>query len=356
MDLLREAWRQTGKARVTAQPLLVVHRIDKETSGLLVYAKNKPAERGLAAAFREHTARRSYLAVAHGDVRSQRIESKLLRDRGDGLRGNARHKNQGGKTAITHIETIELLGKGAATLCRVRLETGKTHQIRIHLSESGHPIAGERVYIRDFVRRGGQPLACARLLLHAETLGFVHPRTGKRILLTSPLPEDFEKQMEGLRKAGTGAISTRIARNQSLSPASGARARVRGKKAAFPLTLPSPPSWGRGLSCTWAGCRSSVFSGRAQHQRPQRRQRDAAFAQRAIQKCPRRKFTALRFARSVPNGGPLFESDEIGAQLRDRKLGPTQLELGLGFFLKGFVDRAPRRRGRSSTHVNPDIE
>src|SRR5262249_24373684 len=98
MDLVRGAWRAAGKRGASAQPLMVVHRIDKETSGLLVYAKNKPAERALAAQFRSHSVDRTYLCVAHGRVTSRRIESLLVRDRGDGLRGSG---TRGGKRAVT---------------------------------------------------------------------------------------------------------------------------------------------------------------------------------------------------------------------------------------------------------------
>jgi 23S rRNA pseudouridine1911/1915/1917 synthase len=203
MDLVRAAWRAQGRRQATAQPLLVVHRIDKDTSGLLVYAKNKAAERALARQFREHTARRSYLCVAHGRVPSRRITTELVRDRGDGLRGSARHPRQRGKTAVTHVEALESLSGGVATLCRVRLETGKTHQIRIHLAEAGHPIVGERVYLRDFLRRGGEPLPSPRLLLHAATLGFTHPRDGRPVDFESPLPADFREALATLRRRGS---------------------------------------------------------------------------------------------------------------------------------------------------------
>ena len=199
LDLVRAAWRAKGRAHATAQPLFVCHRIDKDTSGLLVYAKTKAAERALATQFREHTVERSYLCVAQGQVTSRRIESRLVRDRGDGLRGSARGRGPEGKRAVTHVEAIERLG-AAATLCRVRLETGKTHQIRIHLAEAGHPLAGERVYVRDLLRREGRPLEAPRLLLHAATLGFVHPRTGAPMRFESPLPEDFRSALEALRR------------------------------------------------------------------------------------------------------------------------------------------------------------
>ena len=192
MDLVRKTWKSSGRKGGSSQPLMIVHRIDKETSGLLAYAKNKGAERALAAQFRAHTVDRTYLCVAHGRVESRRIESELVRDRGDGLRGSGPR----GKRAVTHVERIRPLR--GATLCRVRLETGKTHQIRIHLAESGHPLVGEKVYIRDYVRRGGEPMAAPRLLLHAATLGFVHPRTGEKVHFESQLPPDFQAALDAL--------------------------------------------------------------------------------------------------------------------------------------------------------------
>ena len=184
MDLIRGAWRRMGKPATTI-PLHVVHRIDRATSGLLAFAKTKRAELGLAAQLRAHTMERMYICVAHGVVHPGRIESNLVADRGDGLRGSTSHANQG-KRAITHVTVRQALR--GATLCEVRLETGKTHQIRIHLAESGHPLVGESVYIRDY---GGTLIASPRMLLHAATLGFEHPVTGARVSLTSPLPTDF---------------------------------------------------------------------------------------------------------------------------------------------------------------------
>ncbi len=196
MDLVREAWRKM-KRPATETPLHVVHRIDKETSGLLVFAKTKRAEIALAAQLRAHTMERTYLCVAHGEVRAGTIESDLVPDRGDGLRGSTRWPGQG-KHAVTHVEPVEQLR--GATLCRVRLETGKTHQIRIHLAERGHPLVGERVYTRDAERDGKPLLLSPRLLLHAATLGFLHPRTQAMLSLESPLPEDFVKVLERLRQ------------------------------------------------------------------------------------------------------------------------------------------------------------
>jgi 23S rRNA pseudouridine1911/1915/1917 synthase len=195
MDLIRGAWRRMGKP-ATSVALHVVHRIDRATSGLLMFAKTKQAEIGLAAQLRAHSLERMYRCVAHGTVTSRRIESFLVPDRGDGLRGSTTRLEQG-KRAVTHV-TAEQALRGA-TLCSVRLETGKTHQIRIHLAEAGHPLVGESVYIRDFEEGGGKLLPSARLMLHAATLGFEHPITGARVSLTSELPPDFVAVVQRLQ-------------------------------------------------------------------------------------------------------------------------------------------------------------
>jgi 23S rRNA pseudouridine1911/1915/1917 synthase len=186
IDLIRRAWRRQGR-RATVTPLYVVHRLDKDTSGLLCFAKTKLAERGLHRIFKQHLAERDYLAVAHGRVRPGRIESRLGGNRGDGLRGSTGRPDRG-RHAVTEVEVLETFAQ--ATLCRVRLQTGRTHQIRIHLAEAGHPLVGETVYIRDLLRRGGQPIGSPRLLLHAATLGFDHPVTGQHLrFCAEPSPE-----------------------------------------------------------------------------------------------------------------------------------------------------------------------
>jgi 23S rRNA pseudouridine1911/1915/1917 synthase len=194
MDLVRGAWRRMGKP-ATSVALHVVHRIDRATSGLLCFAKTKRAEVGLAAQLRAHTMERTYLCVAHGRVTAGRIESQLVTDRGDGLRGSTTHAGQG-KRAITHVSVVAQLRN--ATSCSVKLETGKTHQIRIHLAESGHPLVGEAVYIRDFEANGGRLIDSPRLLLHAATLGFEHPITGARVALSAALPPDFTAMVDRL--------------------------------------------------------------------------------------------------------------------------------------------------------------
>lgn len=175
-------------------PLGIVHRLDKETSGLLVFARTLAAKRHLKQQFRFHSVERLYEAVVHGSVADARFESRLVEDRGDGLRGSTDHRNLG-QPAVTHVHRIEALS--GATRIECRLETGRTHQIRIHLSEAGHPLLGERVYIKGYA---GPLLPAPRLMLHARTLGFVHPSRGERLAFESALPEDFLAELSVLRR------------------------------------------------------------------------------------------------------------------------------------------------------------
>ena len=131
------------RAKGVPPPIRPVHRLDRETSGLLVFARSVKAERNLGEQFRRHTTRRKYLAVALGSVPEQRISSRLVRDRGDGRRGSTTEPGVG-KLAVTHVRPLEQIGP--YTLIECRLETGRTHQIRIHLAEQGHPLCGDRVY------------------------------------------------------------------------------------------------------------------------------------------------------------------------------------------------------------------
>jgi 23S rRNA pseudouridine1911/1915/1917 synthase len=176
--------------------LRVVHRLDKETSGLLVFARRAAAEAALGRQFKAHTVVRRYLAVVPGEVSAQRIASRLIRDRGDGRRGSTDLPDTG-KEAVTHIEVKERLP--GYTILSCRLETGRTHQIRIHLAELGHPVCGEKVYQR---KPGQEPepdrSGAPRLALHAVELGFVHPETGQALHWTMPLPDDLQRFLERL--------------------------------------------------------------------------------------------------------------------------------------------------------------
>jgi 23S rRNA pseudouridine1911/1915/1917 synthase len=189
--------RRPGAASRGRRPELgVVHRLDKETSGLVVFARTWLAKQRLSSQFRKHTTERRYLAIAHGDVRSWTARSFLLENRGDGLRGSARGTpGPAAREAITHVERLE--GLVGATLVACRLETGRTHQIRIHLSEAGHPLVGEPVYVRGYT---GALLDAPRLMLHATELGFVHPATDRLVRWELPMPDDMTAVLAALRK------------------------------------------------------------------------------------------------------------------------------------------------------------
>ena len=180
----------------------IVHRLDKETSGLVVLTRTATAKRDLAAQFRAHDLERCYVAIAHGDVPEARVESLFLEDRGDGLRGSWGHfrRPRGeppaeAKRAVTHVKPLESLS--GATLVECRLETGRQHQIRIHLAELGHPVVGERVYVRDYA---GPRIEAERTMLHARTLGFAHPRSRKAMRFEREAQEDFCEKLESLRR------------------------------------------------------------------------------------------------------------------------------------------------------------
>jgi 23S rRNA pseudouridine1911/1915/1917 synthase len=177
--------------------LRVVHRIDKETSGLVVFARTIPAERELGKQFRNHSVLRRYLAIIPGSIPSQRIASHLVRDRGDGRRGSTKLPGVG-KEAVTNIELIEKLPGFSVMSCR--LETGRTHQIRIHLAELGHPVCGEKVYNRKPSGEAREDQSGApRLALHAAELGFMHPITGQSLHWSMPLPLDLQSFLARLR-------------------------------------------------------------------------------------------------------------------------------------------------------------
>ena len=186
----------------TDTKLGIVHRLDKETSGVMMFARNATAHRMLATAFRAHDIERVYEAIVHGRLHARTIETELVRDRGDGLRGSqGAYRHAQGTTrsdtrrAVTHVAPLETFAN--ATLVECRLETGRQHQIRIHLAELGHPLLGENVYIRDY---GGPRISAPRVMLHARKLGFVHPRTGKPMSFEREPPADFQEMIDSLRR------------------------------------------------------------------------------------------------------------------------------------------------------------
>jgi 23S rRNA pseudouridine1911/1915/1917 synthase len=190
---LDELVMETISERGRRAPLGVVHRIDKETSGVVVFTRTLAAKHELKNQFRFHTVGRRYVAIAHGTVRDATIQSRLVQDRGDGRRGSTEHTELG-REAITHVKLLEKLR--GASLVECRLETGRTHQIRIHLAERGHPLVGERVYSKNY---RGELLAAPRLMLHARELAFDHPQTGERLTFEQPIPPDIQAVLAALR-------------------------------------------------------------------------------------------------------------------------------------------------------------
>jgi 23S rRNA pseudouridine1911/1915/1917 synthase len=172
-DLLDQLLRIYGE-------VYLVHRIDLPTSGLLVFARTRDANKKLGDAFKMHAIDREYRAVAVGGVTAQTIDTPIDR-----------------KRAVTHLAPLETFS--AATLLSVTLETGRTHQIRIHLAAIGHPICGDRTHGGE-IERAFLPRP-PRLVLHAAVLGFTHPATGERVKWESPLPDDLGAWIERLRTA-----------------------------------------------------------------------------------------------------------------------------------------------------------
>ena len=182
------------------KPLIAVHRIDRDTSGLVVFARTPPAADNLRKQFRKHTVERRYLAITRGVPAIGRIDSVIIRDRGDGRRGSTSDPHAAdGKSAVTHIKIVESWQRFALVECR--LETGRTHQIRIHLGEAGTPLCGESVYDRPV---NGKPVPdgsqAERPMLHAAKLGFKHPEHGEAMVWEVRPPKDFASVQERLQR------------------------------------------------------------------------------------------------------------------------------------------------------------
>jgi 23S rRNA pseudouridine1911/1915/1917 synthase len=186
-----------GKSGGPGAPLGVVQRLDKETSGLIVFARTVPAKRHLQQQFRVHSVERRYWALALGRVRAATFASRLVADRGDGRRGSTDNPRLG-REAVTHVRPLEVFED--VTLLECRLETGRTHQIRIHLAEAGHPLLGERVYTREPVfALPALGIQVPRLMLHALSLGFEHPHTHREVRFEMQPPPDFADVLARLR-------------------------------------------------------------------------------------------------------------------------------------------------------------
>jgi 23S rRNA pseudouridine1911/1915/1917 synthase len=201
----------------------IVHRIDKDTSGLLVVAKSDRAHHGLAAQFADHSITREYQALCHGvpDGRRSAVAGRARGPCGRGWRGAHHHAAcppqdgpaaaggafQGGRHAVTHLQVEEAFA-GVVARVSCRLETGRTHQIRVHMAHIGHALVGDPVYggRRRVSEKVLGPVAAAvngfpRQALHAATLGFVHPVSGEEMRFAAPVPEDMDRLIAGLRAA-----------------------------------------------------------------------------------------------------------------------------------------------------------
>lgn len=178
----------------------IVHRIDKDTSGLLVVAKTDRAHTGLAAQLQEHSIRRIYRAIVHDNIREDEgtIDEPIGRDPKNRLRNAVLREGMPGcesaRNAVTHYRVLERFGR--YTLIEARLETGRTHQIRVHMAHIHHPLLGDELYGPAKNKAGAR-----RQMLHAGVLGFVHPVTEGYMEFESPLPEDFMKVLNKISEA-----------------------------------------------------------------------------------------------------------------------------------------------------------
>lgn len=172
----------------------IVHRIDKDTSGLLMVAKNDKAHMSLSEQLSVHSITRKYNAIVYDNIKEDEgtVDEPIGRDPKNRLKNAVTYENS--KKAVTHYRVIERLGR--FTLIEARLETGRTHQIRVHMSYIKHPLLGDELYGPQKNKYGAK-----RQMLHAALLGFVHPSSGKYMEFNSPLPEDFVKVLENLRRS-----------------------------------------------------------------------------------------------------------------------------------------------------------
>jgi len=181
-----------------------VHRLDRDTSGLLVFARNSESADDLIDQFRRHEVHRVYWAVVHGVPEEGTIVSYIARDRGDGRRGSTGNPKIG-QRAVTHIRLMERWGAGAKagsySLVECRLETGRTNQIRIHMAEKGHLVCGDVKYRQPFAAAAFDDCSGApRLALHAAELGFRHPVSQEFVYFTMPFPVDLQQFAERIRQ------------------------------------------------------------------------------------------------------------------------------------------------------------
>jgi 23S rRNA pseudouridine1911/1915/1917 synthase len=197
-DTLATRLQRYLQLRHGGQPTVgIIHRLDKETSGALAFAKSAASLEAFQALFRAHAIERRYLAVVEGAVKTaRRTIDRPLVIHSDTARHRVARAPEEGLRAVTHFEVVERFGP-QATLLACWLETGRTHQIRLHLASIGHPVVGDARY-----RPKHQPKSKARFhrqALHAQTLGFIHPATGRPVLVEAPLPADLAAFIADLR-------------------------------------------------------------------------------------------------------------------------------------------------------------
>ena len=197
--------------------LMSVHRIDRDTSGLLVFARSEEARLKMIEQFSQHDVVRVYNAVVLGQPEHQTVRCQLVRNRGDGLRGSTTNKNDG-KESVTHIRpkrTFKGVDGNQYTEIECQLETGRTHQIRIHLMELGHPVCGDSVYRGKFGEAAAADTSKApRLALHARELGFAHPDSDEALHFSSPWPKDLSRflaKLEGVEESSSAKAKARSA-------------------------------------------------------------------------------------------------------------------------------------------------
>ena len=196
--LQKQLQKQLGRG-VRVRP---VHRLDRDTSGLMCFALSAAAASRLSGDLKAHRIDRTYRAVVHGRLDQPRtLDTLLVRDRGDGRRGSLPPgvNLPDAKRAVTHVRPVEAVGDFGVVECR--LETGRTHQIRIHLSEIGHPLCGDREYGPSRrARPSRHPDDAPRQALHAAALSLSHPATGKTLSFDSDWPPDLRRWLKGLRE------------------------------------------------------------------------------------------------------------------------------------------------------------
>ncbi len=171
----------------------IVHRLDKDTSGLLIVAKNDKAHIAMSEQIKNREVKKTYIALVRGIVKENEATINMPIGRSEKDRKKMAVKRDG-KQAVTHFKVIERYKEGY-TLLEVIIETGRTHQIRVHLSEIGYPVAGDEVY-----SNGKNPFGIHGQLLHAKKLEFNHPITGEKLLLEANLPKDFQDIINSLTK------------------------------------------------------------------------------------------------------------------------------------------------------------